>query len=261
MVNSTNGILWSSNSSRSAHNLNAQLLESGNLVLKNGNDSDQENFQWQSFDYPCDTLLPGMKFRRNKVTGLDRYLSSWNSADDPSKGNFTYVIYPSGFPQLLLMNGLAIEFRPGPWNGFGFSGVPQTISITVYRSDFISNGKEIYFAYNLVNSSVFMRVVLTPDGYARRFTWTAQKNEWSFYLTTQREDCDSYALCGANGICKTDQSPKCECMKGFRPKSQSNWDRAVWSDGRVRSTPLDCQKGDGFVYITGVKLPDTKFLV
>ena len=102
-----------------------------------------------------------------------------------------------------------------------------------------------------------MRVVLTPDGYARRFTWTAQKNEWSFYLTTQREDCDSYALCGANGICKTDQSPKCECMKGFRPKSQSNWDRAVWSDGRVRSTPLDCQKGDGFVYITGVKLPDT----
>ncbi|RVW37246.1 G-type lectin S-receptor-like serine/threonine-protein kinase [Vitis vinifera] len=69
------------------------------------------------FDYPGDTLLPGMKFGWNRVTGLDRYLSSWTSADDPSKGNFTYGIDLSGFPQLLLRNGLAVEFRAGPWNG------------------------------------------------------------------------------------------------------------------------------------------------
>ena len=160
LANSTNGILWSSNSSRSAHNPNAQLLESGNLVLKNGNDSDPENFEWQSFDYPWDTLLPGMKFGRNKVTGLDRYLSSWKSADDPSKGNFTYVIEPSGFPQLLLRNGLAIEFRHGPWNGFGLSGVPQTLSNTVYRSDFISNGSCRGAEYCMDNQSSAIGIFL-----------------------------------------------------------------------------------------------------
>ncbi|WKA12312.1 hypothetical protein VitviT2T_029710 [Vitis vinifera] len=116
LVNGTNGILWNSTSSRSAQDPNAQLLESGNLVMRNGNDRDPENFLWQSFDYPCDTLLPGMKLGRNRVAGLDRYLSSWKSADDPSKGNFTYWIDPSGFPQLLLRNGLAVAFRPGPWN-------------------------------------------------------------------------------------------------------------------------------------------------
>ncbi|RVW37252.1 G-type lectin S-receptor-like serine/threonine-protein kinase [Vitis vinifera] len=205
LVNGTNGILWNSNSSRSAQDPNAQLLESGNLVMRSGNDSDSENFLWQSFDYPCDTLLPGMKFGRNRVTSLDRYLSSWKSADDPSKGNFTYGIDLSGFPQLLLRNGLAVEFRAGPWNG------------------------------------------LTLDGYSRRFTWTDQKNEWTIYSTSQRDDCDNYAICGVYGICKIDESPKCERMKGFRPKFQSNWDMADWSNGCVRSTPLDCHKGDGFV--------------
>ncbi|XP_019072559.2 G-type lectin S-receptor-like serine/threonine-protein kinase At4g27290 [Vitis vinifera] len=258
LVNGTNGILWNSNSSRFAEDPNAQLLESGNLVMRSGNDSDSENFFWQSFDYPCDTLLPGMKFGRNRVTGLDRYLSSWKSDDDPSKGNFTYGIDLSGFPQLLLRNGLAVEFRAGPWNGVRYSGIPQLTNNSVYTFNFVSNEKEIYFIYSLVNSSVIMRLVLTPDGYSRRFTWTDQKNEWTLYSTTQKDDCDNYAICGVYGICKIDESPKCECMKGFRPKFQSNWDMADWSKGCVRSTPLDCQKGDGFVKYSGVKLPDTR---
>ncbi|RVW37238.1 G-type lectin S-receptor-like serine/threonine-protein kinase [Vitis vinifera] len=165
LVNDTNGILWNSSSSRSAQDPNAQLLESGNLVMRNGNDGDPENFLWQSFDYPCDTLLPGMKLGRNRVTGLDR-------------------------------NGLDVEFRAGPWD---------------------------------VNSSVIMRLVLTPDGKAQRFTYTDKKNEWTPYSTAQRDDCDDYAICGVYGICKIDESPKCECMKGFRPKFQSNWDMADWS--------------------------------
>ncbi|KAJ9671909.1 hypothetical protein PVL29_025527 [Vitis rotundifolia] len=258
VVNGTNGILWNTTSSRSAQDPKAQLLESGNLVMRNGNDGDPENFLWQSFDYPCDTLLPGMKLGRNRVTGLDRYLSSWKSADDPSKGNFTYGIDLSGFPQLFLRNGLAVKFRAGPWNGVRYSGIPQLTNNSVYTFDFVSNEKEIYIIYSLVNSSVIMRLVLTPDGYSRRSTWTDKKYDWTLYSTAQRDDCDNYAICGAYGICKIDQSPKCECMKGFRPKFQSNWDMADWSNGCVRSTPLDCQKGDGFVKYSGVKLPDTQ---
>ncbi|XP_034678405.1 G-type lectin S-receptor-like serine/threonine-protein kinase At4g27290 isoform X5 [Vitis riparia] len=258
VVNGTNGILWNTTSSRSAQDPKAQLLESGNLVMRNGNDGDPENFLWQSFDYPCDTLLPGMKLGRNRVTGLDRYLSSWKSADDPSKGNFTYRIDLSGFPQLFLWNGLAVKFRGGPWNGVRYSGVPQLTNNSVYTFVFVSNEKEIYITYSLVNSSVIMRLVLTPDGYSRRFTWIDKKYDWTLYSTAQRDDCDNYAICGAYGICKIHQSPKCECMKGFKPKFQSNWDMADWSNGCVRSNPLDCQKGDGFVKYSGVKLPDTQ---
>lgn len=35
---------------------------------------------------------------------------------------------------------------------------------------------------------------------------------------------------------------KCEYMKGFMPKFQSNWDMADWSNGCIPSIPLDCLK-------------------
>ena len=34
---------------------NIELLEFENLVKKTGDDSDPENFPWQSFDYPCNS--------------------------------------------------------------------------------------------------------------------------------------------------------------------------------------------------------------
>ena len=162
--------IWSSNSAQSAKNPNAQHLDSGNLVVKKENDSDSEKFLWQSFDYPCDTLIPGMKFGRNRVTGLDRYLSSWKTSNDPSVGNFTYRLDPAGSPQLLVRNGSAVTFRSGPWNGLRFSGFPQFSPNSVYSYAFIFNDKEMYYTLELLNSSVITRLVLSPEGFVLRFT-------------------------------------------------------------------------------------------
>ncbi|KAL8218218.1 hypothetical protein R6Q57_021591 [Mikania cordata] len=83
LVNGSGRVIWSSNSSASSGaniNLVAQLLDTGNLVIKNGN----EALIWQSFDYPGDTYLPGMKAGKNFITGRETYLTSWRSAEDPS---------------------------------------------------------------------------------------------------------------------------------------------------------------------------------
>ena len=111
VINYANRILWNSNSSHSAQDLNSQLLEFRNLVMKNGNERDLKNFQWQSSEYPCDTFPPGMKFQRNRVTSLNRQLPSWRSVDDPFKGNFCYKIDTSGLPQLLVKNVLVVQLR------------------------------------------------------------------------------------------------------------------------------------------------------
>ncbi|RVW37260.1 G-type lectin S-receptor-like serine/threonine-protein kinase [Vitis vinifera] len=198
-------------------------------------------------------ILNGMKFGRNRVTGLDRYLSSWKTTDDPSIGNFTYRLDPGGSPQLLVRNGSTVTFRSGPWNGLRFSGFPQLRPNSVYSYAFIFNDKETYYTFELVNSSVITRLVLSPEGYAQRFTWIDRTSDWILYSSAQTDDCDSYALCGVYGICEINRSPKCECMKGFEPKFQSNWDMADWSDGCVRSTPMVCQKSNGFLKYSDIR--------
>ncbi|KAK3019226.1 hypothetical protein RJ639_003809 [Escallonia herrerae] len=78
-----------------------------------------------SFDYPSDTLLPGMKLGKNFEAGLQRYLSSWKSNDDPSPGDFTYHCDPSGYPQNVMRNGSVEQYRIGSRNGVRFTGVPN----------------------------------------------------------------------------------------------------------------------------------------
>ncbi|KAK4348580.1 hypothetical protein RND71_031335 [Anisodus tanguticus] len=69
-----NEIIWSTNTSRSVQNPVAMLLDSGNLVVKDANDGNPENFLWQSFSFPTDTFLPNMKLGKNFKTGHDAYL-------------------------------------------------------------------------------------------------------------------------------------------------------------------------------------------
>ncbi|KAJ9671827.1 hypothetical protein PVL29_025502 [Vitis rotundifolia] len=258
LLNKANMTIWSSNSSRSVQSPVAQLLDTGNLVVRNENDSDPENFLWQSFDYPGDTFLPGMKYGKNLVTGLDSYLTSWKSTDDPSTGDFTNRLDPRGFPQMFLKEGSVVTFRSGPWNGLRFSGMPNLKPNSIYTFHFVLNQKEIYYTYELINSSVVTRMVLSPNGVLQRYTWIDRRQGWLLYLTAQMDNCDRYALCGAYGSCDIDNSPACGCLKGFVPKHPNDWNVADWSGGCVRRTQLNCQNGDGFLKYPGVKLPDTQ---
>ncbi|KAF2285899.1 hypothetical protein GH714_008795 [Hevea brasiliensis] len=96
------------------------------------------------------------------------------------------------------------------------------------------------------------------DGVMARFTWVNRTSSWSRYLSAPADNCDTYALCGAHGSCNIGNSPVCGCLNGFVPKQKNDWDKADWSGGCVRRTPLDCQKGDGFIKYPNVKLPDMK---
>jgi hypothetical protein len=46
LLNRTNGTVWSSNTSRTLENPVAQLLDTGNHVVKDRNDDDPEKLMW-----------------------------------------------------------------------------------------------------------------------------------------------------------------------------------------------------------------------
>ncbi|CAL5355614.1 unnamed protein product [Camellia sinensis] len=74
-------------------NITATLLDSGNFVVteevNNNNGSTNQRVLWESFDYPTDTLLLGMKLGVNHRTGRNWSLTSWLSQDILSPGAFT----------------------------------------------------------------------------------------------------------------------------------------------------------------------------
>ncbi|BFG28820.1 hypothetical protein CerSpe_150940 [Prunus speciosa] len=259
LLNSTNMIVWSSNSSTTAGNPVSQLMDSGNLVVKDGNDTNPDNFLWQSFDYPCDTLLPEMKLGWDLVTGLDRYFFSWKTTDDPAPGEFSVRMDRRGLPQAVIMKGAKITARIGPWNGLSFTGYPyppQTRENQV-GYEFVFHKDEVYYEYRLLDTSIFFRYILNPSGIVQGLTWVHRTHSWELSYTFQADWCENYAWCGAYTSCNINVYPICACLKGFVPKSPKDWNSGHWSDGCVRKIPLACSSGDGFLKYTGFKLPDT----
>jgi hypothetical protein len=199
-----------------------------------------------------------MKLGRNNLTGVDRHLSSWTTSDNPSVGNYTFELDPTGFPQLVGKRDSVQIYCSGPWNGVRFSGAPNLKPNPYYSYEFVFNQEEVYYAYYLKDSEVKTRLVLSLNGDVQRFLWNDRNQEWILYLKIQIDMCDNFASCGAYGSCKVDNQPQCMCLPKFEPRVPSEWNGADWSQGCVRKTSLDCENGDGFARYSNIKLPDTK---
>ncbi|KAF8409413.1 hypothetical protein HHK36_005489 [Tetracentron sinense] len=249
-------VIWSSNQSK-ANNPVAQLLDSGNLVIREANDEDPKNYLWQSFDRPTDTMLPGMKLGWNLKTGLNWNITSWKSEDDPSTGDYSYSINPNGFPEAFLLNQQVPKYRSGPWNGLGFSGVPDMKPNYIFNFSFTSNQEEVYYSFSLKNESYFSRLMMNHSGLLQRYTWLEKSRFWNLFWEYPKDRCDNYRECGAYGICDINAWPICKCVKGFEPKNQDDWFLKDGSGGCIKKSKFDCQKGYGFLTLKGMKPPDT----
>ncbi|PIN06944.1 Serine/threonine protein kinase [Handroanthus impetiginosus] len=255
LLNETDGTIWSTNTSISVRNPVAQLLDSGNLVIKDANDDNPKNYVWQSFDFPTDTLLSGMKLGWNFINHLEVYLSSWKNGDDPASGDFTFHCDPTGYPQAVLRKGGVKVYTSGPWNGLTFSGLPNVQQSLVFKFGLVMDKNEVYY-YELIDSSLISRLTLSPIGLTQRWTWSDPSNSWALYPTGPPDNCDTYNLCGAYGVCSM---AICRCLNKFVPKDRESWDQGKYQlSGCVRRTSLDCRNGDVFFKYSGIKLPDTE---
>ncbi|KAH9763655.1 G-type lectin S-receptor-like serine/threonine-protein kinase [Citrus sinensis] len=252
LLNVTKGIIWSSNISRKVENPVAQLQDTGNLVLVDViRKNTSESYLWQSFDYPSDTLLPGMKVGWNLKTGVEWYLTSWRSADDPSPGNFTSRLDIHVLPEICIYNGSVKYFCTGPWSGVAFVAAPSYTNF-LYNQELAHNQDEIYFSYESYNSPSIMMLKLNPSGTVQRLIWNERNAAWDVVYSAPNV-CGVYGKCGANSICILDKGPNCECLKGFKLKSQDN---QTWPGKCERNHSSYCKSGDQFIKLDGIKAPD-----
>ncbi|KAH9796622.1 G-type lectin S-receptor-like serine/threonine-protein kinase RKS1 [Citrus sinensis] len=239
--------VWHANVSDSSEsNTIAQLLDTGNLVLARNNTGQT---LWQSFDHPSATMLPYMKIGLDKRSGLNRFLTSWKSWDNPATGDYTFRMELDGFPQLFLYKGEAKWWRVGSWTGKNF-----------LNATYIDNEDEVSMAYSVTDPSMLTRIVVNESGNEQRLTWSNQENRWIEYFAPPKEPCDFYGHCGSNSNCnpyRVYDEYECTCLPGFEPKSPSEWFLREGLRGCVRKPQMStCRRGDGFIRVAGVKVPD-----
>ncbi|GFP80336.1 g-type lectin s-receptor-like serine/threonine-protein kinase at4g27290 [Phtheirospermum japonicum] len=252
-ISNNDVIVWSSNVSRSVRNPSAQLLDSGNLVVKDANE-DGNNFLWESFDYPTDTFLPGMGIGWDYTTGVESYISSWTSNNDPSPGECTSHLDPTGYPQIFRKRGDTIVNRIGPWIGVRFSGARGTQNEPTLRM----TRTEVKYREDNADPSLITMLKKMLDCATRRWTWDARTSSWNV-SSLSTDECERYNLCGAHGLCNIGNSPSsCGCLDGFVPRNRGSWGRNDWSEGCERRAALRCGGPEVFVRYRGVKLPDAR---
>ncbi|KAI6678353.1 hypothetical protein NL676_039149 [Syzygium grande] len=158
--------------------------------------------QSSSSDNVCDSTIDSLRVARNNGLGnanagvggffdskisyaLDSISAGQNIIDGQTivsaGGNFELGFFSpgssknwldsSGYPQLILRNRLVVQFRSGPWNGLRFSGFPQLRPNPVYSFGLVFNQNEIYYYFNILNSSVPSMLVLNENGITQRFSW------------------------------------------------------------------------------------------
>ncbi|KAG6520609.1 G-type lectin S-receptor-like serine/threonine-protein kinase At2g19130 [Zingiber officinale] len=258
-------IIWSTNVTTisSSNSTVAVILDNGNLQLRDGSNSSL--VFWQSFDHPTETYLPGAKFGFNKITKRSQQLTSWKNKVDPSPGIFTFEMGPNGLLQyLILWNMSRIYWASGLWDGYEFSSVPVGY---MYHMQLVNDTDEMYITYmlDIANHSMYREVLDYDTGQIQGLVWMENSKSWMLIWAQPTSKCSVYGVCGPFGSCTDFTSPFCYCVKGFRIKSQTDWDLGDRSQGCERKTGLQCSglnnsvdsEKDGFFEMTNVRLPDS----
>lgn len=260
---SSNAIVWSSNTTRIANSNKpkAHILDTGNFVVKEmGKNSKVDKILWESFDHPTDTLLPSMKLGTDLRIGLERFLTSWKTENDPSSGEHVYMMDPQGSHEVYVKSNNISTYRLGPWNGKQFSGNP---SMKIYERlyfNFTSNQTDAYYTFGYGGGGVISKLVMNPNGIVKRLGWSVESQSWEVYWTAPNDECDDYSRCGVNGFCDLSFPGYCKCLRGFTPQSPSQWKAQDFSMGCKPMVKSYCNNNiseEGFLELESVKYPDT----
>ncbi|KAJ3670289.1 hypothetical protein LUZ60_010613 [Juncus effusus] len=227
----------------------AFLLDSGNLVVT---DTSSNTQLWQSFDQPCDTLLPGMKMGYDSAFGHESYLQSWKGENDPTPGDYIHKLDLTRCNELIILKGTNLIYRSGPWNGIRWNGMPEMQEKSFLKFNLISNQYQLLYWYETNNTTNLWRLVMGSDGIVYRTH--NSRNIWKPYWHVPNNPCDNYGFCGPNGICSNND---CKCLFGFEPKIKSEWEVRIFSDGCMRTDSFEYTDRNGFLKLRHVKLPDT----
>ncbi|XP_011018678.1 PREDICTED: G-type lectin S-receptor-like serine/threonine-protein kinase At4g03230 [Populus euphratica] len=231
---------WSARIESTSSSFSLKLMDSGNLVLiqeaANGS-----AILWQSFDYPTDTFLPGMKIDKNFM------LTSWKSSIDPAPGDFKFQLDERENQYIIMKNGSIPYWKSGVSGSFVRSDerlwLVSNLLMNSSRKPSSPLGNTTTTKespYDRINSTAVnyknTRLVVNFDGQIQVFLW--RNANWTLIWREPSDRCSVFDACGTFGICNSQNRIPCKCLPGFQPRSPDNWKLENFAEGCERMSPL-----------------------
>ncbi|XP_038718723.1 putative receptor protein kinase ZmPK1 [Tripterygium wilfordii] len=197
----------------------AELLDTGNLVLKDPNGK----IIWQSFDFPTDTLLP-----YQYLTKSTKLISSLKNGTFQS-GYFS-LLFDNDNVLKMIYDGPDISslYWPTPYqtvyeNGrfdYNSSRVAFFNEMGTFRSS-----DQLLFSASDVGPGIKRRLTLDYDGNLRIYSLNNLTWKWGISWQALSQGCTVHGICGRNAICVYTPDPKCSCPPGYEVADPSDWDK------------------------------------
>ncbi|KAL6620065.1 hypothetical protein ACP70R_035204 [Stipagrostis hirtigluma subsp. patula] len=238
-------VVWQADG-RSPNVQYAQLLETGNLVLKNSSGI----IVWQSFDSPTDTFLPTQHISATKK------LVSTTQLHVP--GHYFFRFTDQSILSLIYDDtNVSGIYWPDPDYQYYENNRNHYNSTRVASLDDSGEFLSSDFAKNqaLVASDratgINRRLTLDYDGNLRLYSLNNSDRSWTVTWIAQAQPCMIHGLCGPYGICHYSPTPTCSCPPGYQMADPGNWTQGC--------KPIIDTACDGEQNVTFLKLPDTDF--
>ncbi|CAL5042207.1 unnamed protein product [Urochloa decumbens] len=233
-------IVWTNNVS-SSNAEQAQLLDTGNLIVKGKGDT----ILWQSFNSPTDTLLPTQRINSTiKLVSTNRLLVPGHYSlhfDDQvlislfdNQKDLSFIYWPD--PTATIWQKLRIPFM------INTSGVPDRLG------QFRGSDNTSFMAADW-GSHIIRRLTLDHDGNLRLYSLN-DDGTWLVTWMAFPQLCKVHGVCGTNGICVYTPVPSCVCPPGFEIIDPNDWGQGC----RTKINNTCDEKNMKFVH-----LPNTNF--
>ncbi|KAJ4718137.1 putative Receptor protein kinase [Melia azedarach] len=269
------------------NNTGAFLLKNGNFVLyeMNSNGSISQEL-WQSFDYPTDTLLPGMKLGFNLQTGKEWFLRSRESYSSPAEGYYKLGIDPNISNILIIWENNKVYWKSGLLQNESLNDYFSKFTYKFgYKFNYTSNERETYLTYsvkNVVTSFPLLRIIgsdtkmLTDDrdvdilcffGACQKSSG-CQSSYGSFEQRTGSMDAEGFEFKQSDGYiltCEEKCLTNCSCV-AYATTETSNGTLScqIWSKGtNFLESPRDKSAREIFLFIenNGAEMQGWQWLI
>ncbi|XBI04968.1 hypothetical protein VPH35_133178 [Triticum aestivum] len=216
--------IWENNVSSSSNAHQAQLLDTGYLVVKGQGDI----ILWQSFDSPTDTLLP-----YQNITSATKLVSSSRLL---VPGHYSFHFDDEHILTLFDdEKDISFKYWPNPSNDIWTKNRNAFNTTAIGAVDW--------------GHGVTRRLTFDYDGNLRLYSLNKIDGTWSVTWMAYPQTFSVRGLCGINGMCVYTPQPACACAPGHEIIDLS--DR---SQGCLPKFNLSCDGQEMFV-----KLPATDF--